>query len=107
MARWPLKAVSRASASLKGRSNLQRAVSEQSRRIIRELGFWRSFGSGCFFRSRRRRLLGNYHAGNFIVGGLRNDFLTHEVGLHFVGTPVDNFLSVRVADSRQCLQLFF
>lgn len=48
-------------------------------------------------------LLGNDHALDFVVSGLRDDFLLHEIGFCPVGPAVDDFLRVRVTDTGQGL----
>src|SRR5712671_2083914 len=44
---------------------------------------------------------------DFVVGGLRNDFLVHQVQFCAVRTAVDNFLRVDIADAGQNLELIF
>jgi len=43
---------------------------------------------------------------DLVIGGLGDDLLPDQVGLRLVGTAVDDFLRVLLADSRQRVQLF-
>jgi hypothetical protein len=56
-----------------------------------------------FGRSRRRgslRLFGDDLVLNFLVGGLRNNFLVHQVELGPIRPSRDDFLRISVADAR-------
>ena len=55
---------------------------------------------------RRRGLLGDDFVLDFVVGDLGNDFLLNQFVLSGVRTPINHFLGVDRADSRERLELF-
>jgi hypothetical protein len=52
-----------------------------------------------------RRLLGDNFVLDFVVSCLRKDLLLDEIGLRFVGPPVDDLLRVGSANARQGIEL--
>jgi len=51
----------------------------------------------------RFRLLGDDQILDFVVGGLGNNFLVYEIELGAVGTGIDDFLRVGIADPGSAL----